>query len=104
MGPRPSDRMVNSLFTMCFFHITAPSSLRSAAQRLQLDATNYVNIGVKEWDSRMKAMASTATRRFVKVAPPTVHAGVGEALRQAFQMDGEPYSLKSFEDLLARLD
>jgi hypothetical protein len=59
---------------------------------------------VKEWNSRMTAMASTSTRRFVKVAPPTVHAGVGDALRQAYRMDGEMRSLKIFEDLLARLD
>ena len=52
----------------------------------------------------MKAMASTSTRRFVKVAPPTVHAGVGDALRQAYRMDGEIRSLKVFEELLARLD
>jgi hypothetical protein len=51
----------------------------------------------------MKAMASTCPRRFVKVAPPTVHAGVGEALRHAFRMDGEMRSLKIFEELLARL-
>ncbi|MEA1014940.1 hypothetical protein [Sphingosinicella sp. LY1275] len=43
-------------------------------------------------------------RRFVKVAPPTVHAGVGNALREAFAMDGEARSLDMFEDLLARLD
>ncbi|WP_166040407.1 hypothetical protein [Sphingosinicella sp. YJ22] len=43
-------------------------------------------------------------KRFVKVAPPTVHAGVGNALRQAFQLDGEMRSLTTFEDLLARLD
>ncbi len=49
-------------------------------------------------------MASPAQRRFVKVAPPTVHAGVGNALRQAFQLDGEMRSLKGFEDLLSRLD
>jgi len=48
----------------------------------------------------MKAMASTSTRRFVKVALPTVHAGVGDALRQAFRMDGEVRSLKCFEELL----
>jgi hypothetical protein len=52
----------------------------------------------------MKAMACTSTRRFVKVAPPTVHAGVGDALRQAYRMDGELRSLKFFEDLLLRLD
>jgi hypothetical protein len=59
---------------------------------------------VKEWNSRMKAMASTSTRRFVKVAPPTAHAGVGDALRQSYRMDGELRSLRAFEDLLDQLD
>ena len=49
-------------------------------------------------------MTNASSRRFVKVAPPTVLAGVGNALRQAFQMDGEVRSLKMIEDLLARLD
>jgi hypothetical protein len=49
-------------------------------------------------------MVNLSSRRFVKVSPPTVHAGVGNALRQAFAMDGECRSLKSFEALLARLD
>jgi hypothetical protein len=53
---------------------------------------------------RLEAMANASSRRFVKVAPPTVHAGVGNALRLAFAMDGEVRSLKTFEDLLARLD
>jgi len=52
----------------------------------------------------MKAMASTSTRRFVKVAPPTAHAGVGDALRQAYRMDGEVRCLKAFEDLLEHID
>jgi hypothetical protein len=52
----------------------------------------------------MRPMASTSTRRFVKVAPPTAHAGVGDALRQAYRMDGELRSLKAFEDLLEQLD
>jgi len=52
----------------------------------------------------MTAMADNSTRRFVKVAPPTVHAGVGDALRKAFRLDGELHSLESFRDLLARLD
>lgn len=64
----------------------------------------HVNHIVKEWNARMKAMAATSTRRFVKVAPPTVHAGVGDALRQAYRMDGEIRSLRAFEDLLERLD
>lgn len=49
-------------------------------------------------------MVHASSRRFVKVAPPTVHAGVGNALRQAFAMDGEVRSLKMFENLLSRLD
>ena len=40
----------------------------------------------------------------MKVAPPTVHAGVGNALRHAYAMDGEVRSLKMFEALLARLE
>jgi len=52
----------------------------------------------------MQAAARYPSRRFVKVAPPTVHAGVGDALRRAFRMDGEIRSLKRFEDLLDRLD
>lgn len=50
------------------------------------------------------AIANGCARRFVKVAPPTVHAGIGDALRHAFHMDGEMRSLKKFEDLLLRLD
>jgi hypothetical protein len=49
-------------------------------------------------------MSDASTCRFVKVAPPTVHAGVGNALREAFAMNGEVRSLKMFEDLLERLD
>jgi len=64
----------------------------------------HVNPIVKQWNGRMKALASTSTRRFVKVAPPTVHAGVGDALRQAYRMDGEIRCLRTFEELLERLD
>ena len=49
-------------------------------------------------------MVNASSRRFVKVAPPTVHAGIGNALREAFAMDGEIRSLDKFEELLARLD
>jgi hypothetical protein len=52
----------------------------------------------------MKPTAEIQSRRYVKVAPPTIHAGVGDALRQAFRMDGHIRSLKSFEDLLRQLD
>lgn len=55
-------------------------------------------------NSQKGAMANAGSKRFVKVAPPTVQAGVGNALREAYAMDGELRSLKMFEDLLARLD
>ena len=64
----------------------------------------YVNPVVKELDSQMKPQGEIPSRRYVRVAPPTVHAGVGNALRQAFRMDGQIRSLKAFEDLLAQLD
>ena len=53
---------------------------------------------------RTEAMVNASSRRYVKVAPPTVHAGVGNALREAFLVDGETRSMKMFEELLARLD
>ena len=48
-------------------------------------------------------MTPWAARHFMKVAPPTVHAGIGDALRQAYRMDGEVRPLGKFEDLLLRL-
>jgi hypothetical protein len=59
---------------------------------------------VNTMNPRTEAMVHASSRRYVKVAPPTVHAGVGNALRQAFAMDGELRSLTKFEALLARLD
>ena len=59
---------------------------------------------VNTLNPRKEAMANTAARRFVKVQAPTVHAGVGNALRQAYRVDGERCSLAPFEDLLAKLD
>ena len=59
---------------------------------------------VNTLNPRREAMVHASSRRFVKVAPPTVHAGVGNALREAFAMDGEVRSLAIFEELLLRLD
>ena len=64
----------------------------------------HVKPPVKELDSQMKPRGEIQTRRYVKVAPPTVHAGVGNALREAFAMDGEMRCLAKFEELLAKLD
>lgn len=43
------------------------------------------------------------SRGFVKVPPPTVHAGIGDALRQAFEMNGKARDFSQFQDLLDRL-
>lgn len=49
------------------------------------------------------ANAKTSPRHYVKVPAPTVHAGVGDALRHAFHMNGDGAPLKSFDDLLSQL-
>jgi hypothetical protein len=54
-------------------------------------------------NARHEATVNAGSRGFVKVAPPTVHAGLGNALRQAFETERDRRSLKPFEDLLARL-
>jgi len=61
-------------------------------------------LSVDNIDSSSDVMENASRNQFVKVAPPTVHAGVGEALRRAYSMNCEQKSLKIFEDLLARLD
>jgi hypothetical protein len=85
-------------------HTTKQISSVRPVQRLKppraLDVLTFVNT----LNPRQEAMVNASSRRFVKVAPPTVHAGVGNALREAFAMDGEIRSLKMFEDLLAKLD
>ena len=59
---------------------------------------------MEKLNANQEAMADLASRRFVKVAPPSVHAGIGDALREAYSLDRELRSLKKFEDLLACLD
>jgi len=59
---------------------------------------------VEKLNAAREDMMNPARKRFVKVAPPTVHAGVGNALREAYQLDGELRSLRAFEDLLRQLD
>lgn len=43
------------------------------------------------------------SRRFVKVPSPTVHAGIGDALRHAFDMNGKARDFSPLQDLLDRL-
>lgn len=62
------------------------------------------SIPVHTLNPRSEAMVHASSNRFVKVTPPTVHAGIGDALREAFAMDGEARSLAMFEDVLGRLD
>ena len=45
-----------------------------------------------------------APRRFVRVAKPPLNAGIGTALRQAFDMNGTARDLTPFDDLLAKLN
>lgn len=59
---------------------------------------------VDKMDFQKEAVVEASKKRFVRVPPPTVHAGVGNALREAFAMDGELRSLDQFEILLAKLD
>jgi hypothetical protein len=63
----------------------------------------YVKLVVEKQNSRREVMTHWSSRRFVKVAPPTVHAGIGNALRHAYHLDCETRSLSKFDDLLERL-
>jgi hypothetical protein len=63
----------------------------------------YVDGLMEKLNSRSEEMTHWSSRRFVKVAPPTVHAGIGDALRHAYHLDSETRSLRKFEDLLDRL-
>ena len=49
-------------------------------------------------------MTREMSRRFVRVAKPALHAGLGNALRQAYDLNGAARDLSRFEDLLDRLD
>jgi hypothetical protein len=59
---------------------------------------------VEKLDSKGKAGSASDGRRFVKVAPPTLYDGVGDALRKAFRIDGQTRSVAPFADLLSRLN
>jgi hypothetical protein len=104
MASRPRDRGVNVWATACLRHATKQISSVRDAQQLQPSLSQNVLAPVNTLNPRREAMVQASSRRFVKVAPPTVHAGVGNALREAFAMDGELRSLRMFEELLAKLD
>lgn len=48
-------------------------------------------------------MTNTMPRRFIIAAAPSEHAGIGNALRQAFRVP-ERATMKMFEALLDRLN
>ena len=48
-------------------------------------------------------MVNTLPRRFVLAAPPSVHAGIGDALRKAFQVP-EKIGNRMLERLIAKLN
>lgn len=58
---------------------------------------------VKTFNPRLEAMTGASSRRFVRIAAPTIHAGVGDALREAFAPERETRMPKMFEELLAKL-
>ena len=104
MGAGAGERSLHPFFRLCIIHTTKQISSVERAQHLQPPGLMRVHPCVNSLNPRREAMVQASARRFVKVAPPTVHAGVGNALRQAYAMDGEVRSLAMFEDLLARLD
>ena len=75
--------------------------VRASPETLRL-RRRYGN--VDKMDFHKEAATEASKKRFVRVPPPTVHAGVGNALREAFALDGELRSLDQFEKLLAKLD
>lgn len=56
---------------------------------------------VKRIEPGLDRTVNVRSLRYVKVAPPPVHAGIGKALRSAF---AGPAGADPFADLLARLD
>jgi len=74
------------------------------AQHLQPGESSNVIVIVDTLKTRDDVNMNACQGRFVRVAPPTVHAGVGNALRQAFGVDRDARSFKQFDALLARLD
>lgn len=63
----------------------------------------HVNSPVKKLMLIDEHMTRELPRRFVRVAKPALHAGVGNALRQAYDLNGAARDLSRFEDLLDRL-
>ena len=61
------------------------------------------NCAAQKGSGGEKVMAKTRPRRYVVAAPPSEHAGIGSALRQAFTLP-ERASTRMFELLLERLN
>lgn len=63
----------------------------------------HVNSAVEKLVLIDKAMARAMPRRFVRVASPALNAGLGHALRKAYDLNGCGRDLSAFEDLIERL-
>jgi hypothetical protein len=62
----------------------------------------YWHVSRKKHDR--DAMLHAFSGQIITMRFPASHLGIGNALRQAFTRDGETCSLRTFEDLIARLD
>ena len=83
-----------------------PQCLRfsiSFAQQMQLRPLIHVSAVVEKLMLIDEAMTRAMPRRFVRVAKPALHAGLGHALRQAYDLNGCARDISPFEDLLCRL-
>lgn len=70
---------------------------------MQLWPLIHVNSIVEKLVLIDEAMRREMPRRFVRVARPALHAGLGNALRQAYDLNGASRNLAPFEDLVERL-
>ena len=103
MLPRSGQRLLHGGRIACGDD-PSTSLFVSQAQRWKPSIKSGVFAHVDKIEPRREAMVNASERRFVKVAPPTVHAGIGSALRHAFAMEDERRTLSDFEELLSKLD
>ena len=70
---------------------------------MQLPSLIHVSSSVEKLVLIDEAMRHEMRRRFVRVGKPALHAGLSNALRQAYDLNGAARDLSRFEDLLAQL-
>ncbi|MGE0178324.1 MAG: hypothetical protein AB7O91_00715 [Sphingomonas sp.] len=87
----------------CRIHVTTEDRIPFDPATFATETENLRCFAVAKMNGNGKTMILQSPRRFVKAAPPAVHAGVGDALRQAFDLNGEARSFAKFQDLLDQL-